>query len=254
MTIDADRPLTSSRKRIAFCITDLDAGGAERALVRIVTRLQDNWDCAVFNLSSAGELSAELRRHNIPVTNLAARGGKDVRVLLRLRRSLRAFRPHLLQTFLFHANMAGRLAVLGSRIPVISGIRVSEKRSRWPLRLERWTEFLVRKHVCVSQAVADFSRTTGGLSPGKLCVIPNGVDFAAFANAEPWDRQLPAGRSIPAGSPIVLFVGRLDPQKSPDTLLSAVPDIVADHAATHFVFVGDGPLRDGLAPRQDGRL
>jgi glycosyltransferase involved in cell wall biosynthesis len=236
----ADDPI-----RIAFCITDLDPGGAERALVQLVTRLdRAQWDPAVFCLGGYGALVESLQEAGIPVHCLGAGGPRDLGVVYRLFRELRRFRPAIVQTFLFHANLAGRLAgwLAGTRI-CISGIRVAEKRSRWPLRLDRLTNFLVTANVCVSQAVADFSVEVAGLSRGKILVIPNGVEVERFAAAPPLGL---ATLGIPEGARVLVAVGRLDRQKGLVYLLEAAQAIAARHGDIHFLLVGDGSEREAL--------
>jgi glycosyltransferase involved in cell wall biosynthesis len=236
--------LTRPPLPIAFCITDLDRGGAEQALVQIVTRLdRRNWTPHVFCLTGEGELAAPLREAGLPVTCLNARRWWNLGVLLRLKRELQRLRPVLLQTFLYHANILGRVAGRMARVPVIvSGIRVAERRSRFRLWLDRVTERWIARHVCVSDGVAQFSIDSGRLAKEKVVVIPNGVDFERFATAEPADLS---GLGITTDNRVLLFVGRLDPQKGIPTLLDAMQMLLSDSqfAGLHLVLVGEGPLR-----------
>ena len=235
----------TSPVRIAFCITDLDPGGAERALVQLVTRLdRKRWEPAVFCLSGPGQLVGELRAAGVPVICLGAKHWRQLGVVLRLSRELRQFRPAILQTFLFHANLAGRIAGRLARIKtIVSGIRVAEKRSRAPLWFDRWTNGLVRANVCVSQAVADYSISRSGLSPKKIVVIPNGVDVARFAGAAPAELTK---LGIPVGSQVILTVGRLDRQKGLSTLIEAAAVVAPRFPNAHFLWVGEGPQRPEL--------
>jgi starch synthase (maltosyl-transferring) len=232
--------------RIAFCITDLDPGGAERALVQLVTRLDRTcWEPAVLCLSGPGAMVEVLHSAGIPVTCLGARGRSDWGVILRLKRELRQFQPEIVQTFLFHANIAGRLAGRLARVPhCVSGIRVAERRSRWPLWLDRVTNRLVATNVCVSRAVADFSINVARLPRAKVVVIPNGVDVAPFATAAPIDLS---ALGLPASARMIIAVGRLDPQKGLVHLLEAFPTLAAEHDDVHLLLVGDGPERARLA-------
>lgn len=66
----------------------------------------------------------------------------------------------------------------------------------------------------------------------KTSTIYNGIDFSQMTNAEKQENQ----------DPRVLFVGRLDEQKDPLTLLRAAKIVVAKHPRTIFTLVGDGEL------------
>ena len=239
------RLVHSVPKKIAFCITDLDPGGAERALVQLVTRLdRARFDPHVFCLSPAGELVGGLQSADIPVTCLNARRRWDVGVVWRLSRQLKRLRPDLLQTFLFNANVAGRLAGRWAGVPrIVSGIRVAEQRRNFHLSLDRWTQWMVAKHVCVSQAVADHARRRGRLDPSKLCVIPNGVDFDRFANAKPLDL---GPWNIKPGDQVWVTVARLDEQKGPWDLLAAVEALHPRHPELKLLWAGTGPLQAAL--------
>ena len=239
---------TSDPIRIAFCITELDPGGAEQALVELVKGLDSKlFEPAVFCLGPKGDLAAELERAGIRVTCLGATRSWQFWVIFRLIRALRRFRPTILQTWLFHANLIGRLAARLAGVPIIvSGIRVAEKRSRFRLWIDRITQSWVKAHVCVSQDVADFSIERGGLNPDRVHAIPNGVNFARFANAEPADlKQF----GIPSGSKTLLFVGRLDEQKDPLWLWDAFEIIQSQMADVHLIFVGRGLLESQLKKR-----
>ncbi|MFN0052118.1 MAG: glycosyltransferase [Planctomycetales bacterium] len=235
---------------LAFCITDLDPGGAERALVQLVTRLdRREWEPTVLCLAGPGALVEVLRQAEIPVICLGARSARDVGVLFRLRRELRRLQPQIIQSFLFHANILSRIAGTLAGVPHrLSGIRVAERRSRWPLRLDRLTQGLVETNVCVSRGVAEFSATVGGISRNKLIVIPNGVDARSIAAAEPLDL---ANLGIPAGARVIVAVGRLDRQKGLEYLLDAAAQVAPAHPQAHWLLVGDGPERERLQAQRD---
>lgn len=244
--------MTDSPVRIAFVITELDEGGAERALVQIVTRLdRARWEPRVFSLSGRGPLTAKLEAAEIPVFDCGATSASNPlhiwRAYSKLKSELTPWQPQIVQTFLFHANLLGRIAAWRARVPhVVSGIRVADRRGKLRLRLDRWTERFVEKHVCVSQAVADFCITESGLDAGKVEVIANGVDLELFRDAEPKDLS---EFGVPGGAKVVLSVGRLDPQKDPLCLLAAFSQVARQTESAHLLFVGDGPLRGKLTAR-----
>lgn len=231
---------------IAFCITELDRGGAERALCNLVLGLdRSSWNPRVYCLGPPGYFTEILESRGIFVNCFHARGLTSFpRILVELTKALREFRPALLQTFLFHGNLAGRFAGRLAGIPkIVSGIRVAERRSRWYGRLDRWTNGLVDQNVCVSQGVADFSLHSTGLSASKLIVIPNGVDPNTIANAQPVDLS---SLGIRSDSPLVITIGRLEEQKGISYLLQAAVEILKKHPDCHFLIVGEGPDRASL--------
>lgn len=231
---------------IAFCITELDRGGAERALTSLVLGLdRHRWAPHVFCLGPRGHFVEVLIDAGVPVHCLDGHGFRSLpRVLWQLTVAFRRLRPVLMQTFLFHGNLIGRIAGWLAGIPVVvSGIRVAERRSPWYGRVDRWTNGLVAHNVCVSQGVAEFSIRETGLPPGKISVIPNGVDFDRFANAKAAELQT---LGLDAGAPVVITVARLEEQKGLKDLLHAAVLVLQNEPTCQFLIVGDGRDRQSL--------
>ena len=243
-------PHSSGAIRIVFCITELDPGGAERALFELVKRLdRQQFEPLVYCLGprpagNPSSLADALERENVPVHCFGARRMIDFpRVLWKLRRQLRIDRPQIVQSFLFHANVLGALAARWAKVPhVVTGIRVAERRKVWHLALARWTDRWVERHVCVSQSVRDFSEQQG-LPTSKFTVIPNGVDFERFAGAKP----APAiGLRLAPGRRVIAYVGRLDEQKGLAWLLKLMPKVFDQLPKHDLIVAGTGPQRDQL--------
>ena len=232
--------------RIAFGITELDPGGAERMLTELVSRLdRSEWEPHVFCLGPDAHYARVLRDRQVPVTCFSARGVKSApRVLWQWTRELRRFRPTILYAWLFHANLLGRIAGRLAGVPhILAGIRVAERRHTWHGQLDRWTNGLVDRNVCVSRGVADFMEQSVGLDPRKTTVIPNAVDLETFQQASPVDVT---EFGIPSGSRVLITIGRLEYQKGIDVLLDAAPAVVSRFTDVHFLIVGDGPDRVAL--------
>jgi len=237
--------------KLAFCITELDPGGAERMLVELVTRL----DRAAFSplvyclgpRPSGNPISLvdRLEDARIPVRCFGARRFTDLPTLMRkLRRQMASDRPDLVQTFLFHANVVGAWAAKRAGVPrVVTGIRVAERRSRWPLIVSRWADRWVDRHVCVSGSVRDFSAKRGLLPIEKLLVIPNAVDVDRFASASPISRDKLGTRN---DSRLITCVGRIDRQKGSQWLVESLRSLLAARGDCELVLVGDGPDRRPL--------
>jgi starch synthase (maltosyl-transferring) len=239
------RPWPDKPVHIAFVITDLDVGGAERALVNLVGRLdRKRWSPMVIALSDEGALVEVLRHAMVPSKCLGGQRHRPLRLLRRLIQALRQHRPELVQSFLFHANLAARLAAPWAGQPwVLGGLRVAERRKHWHVTLDRLTQFLSAGSVCVSQDVLEFSRHSARLDPSRLTVIPNGID------PEPFDRATAVPRAelgLPEQAILALAVGRLDDQKGIPDLLCAAEQVIPCCPAWHLALAGDGPCRAWL--------
>lgn len=237
--------------RVALCITELEVGGAERCLAELAMRLdRSRFSPVVYSLGprpadNDRSLVGQLESAGIEVHCLGARGMLDApRVAWKLAKLLRSQRAEILQTFLFHANLIGRFAARWAATPrVVAGIRVAERRGRWRLAADRWTSQLVDRYVAVSQAVAAFSQTAGGLPAEQIVVIPNGVDVRIFDEAAPADLK---EFGIAAGRRTATYVGRLDPQKGLSEMIANSGSWLQRLADHDLLLVGDGPQRQEL--------
>ncbi|MEZ6069770.1 MAG: glycosyltransferase [Pirellulales bacterium] len=239
--------------RIAFCITELDAGGAERCLAELAARI-DRQRFTPLVISLAGpprqrerSVLPRLEAAGVEVRHLGLEHAWQVPAAVRrLAGWLDAADIDVLQTFLYHANVIGPLAARRLRkrptgTPcVATGIRVAERRGGVRLHVERWTRALVDRHVCVSEAVARFSTEVGGLDPAGVVVIPNGVDCEAIRAAAPAALEQ---FGVADGRQVISYVGRIDAQKNVTWLLATAPTLLEQLPDHDLLLVGDGPLR-----------
>lgn len=242
------KPVPESPVRIVFCITELDPGGAERALWQLLRHLdRRRFEPLVVSLKSGGQIAENVRALGIEVRELGMTRALGLpQAISRLKQMLLDFEPQIVQGFLFHANLVSRIAAKLARVPVVlSGVRVAERRDRGYLWMDRITSGLVDRYICVSQAVASFTVQVGRIPAHKVVVIVNGVDQDVDA-APSWNRQ---ELGIAEGQTALLFVGRLDRQKGIDALLEAMPDLSQSNYGCHLICVGQGPLEGSLKAR-----
>jgi starch synthase (maltosyl-transferring) len=236
--------------RICLVITELEPGGAERALVHLACGLQArNIDVFVISLkplpeSGRRELVDRLEEQGIACATLGIQGAAGfLRARKRLRSMLVTFQPHLVQSFLHHANILSAMT-WHSKDPwkVIAGYRVADP-GRWRRFLERryrqrWCHF-----TCVSSDVAEDIISHVGVDREHVTTIPNAVDIARFRDARPLSST---DLGIPQGRRILGFIGRLHPQKGLEPLIPHLPrlfDMLPEH---DLVIAGEGPRRVAL--------
>lgn len=199
----------------------------------------------------ATESSNGLTVHRAPALELTRWLGvqftASVPVLGALARLIRSFQPDLIHAHNLFSRTTEVAALLRTtfHIPLVTTLHLGRLEGggrvlRAFVRTYELTmgRYIVRRsdHItCVSNAVAEHARHIGGHST-PVSVIPNGVDASLF---HPRPEQSNWGETI-------LFVGRLVPNKGPETLIQAAPLVLAQHPKAQFVVVGDGPLRARL--------
>lgn len=168
--------------------------------------------------------------------------------------------------FLGHIIARARLAdlVLTAHVnlgPIVLGMRALRKRARFwvmvygmevwePLPLLRRTA--LRKAdgiVAVSRHTAEAVECVQGVERGKIVVLPPALD-PSYLSADPAPVRWP----LPVGSRSLLTVARLltsEPGKGVDTVIRALPGLLASFPNLYYVVAGDGDARPSLEKLAD---
>ncbi len=202
--------------RVYLLITDLDQGGAEGQFVRLALGLlKRGVSVRVGTLKGGGVLVQPLLDAGIRVDCFNIQGPFSLVRFPALVRALRAFRPDILQAWLIHANILGRVAgTLAGVGKVISSVRVAERERGYHLLWDRWTRGLVDGYLTNAEAVKTFTAERVGVAPEKIGVIYNGV--------EPFETGTPAPQFFPDKPIRLLHIGRINRQKGHAFLLEAL--------------------------------
>lgn len=239
-----------TRMRILHIITGLDGGGAERSLANLLTgRAVPGHYAHVVSLDTLGEYGPMLLSQGIGVDALNIAGGRRLpQALFALRRIVRNHRPHIIQGWMYHGNLAASLTqrMAGFAVPVAWNIRqslydiVSEKpMTRWIIR--RLAAMSDRPDAIIynSHQSRTHHEAFGFASP-KGTVIPNGFD-AEMWRPDTTRRQAMRRELGFSDQDFVLgFVGRDHPQKDVPTFLRACEIAMAANADLHVVMAGNG--------------
>ena len=91
-----------------------------------------------------------------------------------------------------------------------------------------------------------------GVPAARIFDIPNGVDTHSLRPASKDERDsLRHGLGLPRG-PLVVYAGRLAPEKGPDVLLDAWPQLARARPDAHLLLLGTGALAGALRARIAG--
>lgn len=216
--------------RVAYLIIDLEIGGAERVLERLVLHLPRDIEACVVSMVGEGPIAPRLR-DRAEVVELRMRGKLDATVLPKAAAALRRFRPDLLHTSLFHANVLGRMVKGLSRIPkMICSLHTLEG-AAYHSPVQRFTWRAFDRVVAVSRVVAEHARRRMGVAGAQ--VVYNGVPIPRN------ERGIKAELGL---SPLVATTVRMAPGKGAREFVemaSRIPE-------AHFVLMGGGPEEAGL--------
>lgn len=230
-------PRDPSRPFVMHAAPTFGAGGAERLVYEIVSRLPaEGFDAKAVPITGGGELETLYREHGVPHTAAVRRSNFGLGTFLALRRIFRLQRPNIVHTHLFVGDTMGRLAAAAAGVPVIVSTEHNVNRSYG--RMHRLTDRLLSAatpaHVAVSREVKRVMIATEHLRPAKIRTILNGIDL---------DLVVPRGARPFRDVPRLIAVGRMHPQKDHATLFKALALV---KRPWRLRVVGTGPLEKRL--------
>lgn len=240
--------------RVLSVIESLGRGGAERLLVTLHRHLPDRFEPSVVSLFGPDPLSGEIEATGARVHRLQGLRTRPLRSLSRLRRVMREFRPHIVHTHLFHANLIGRIAARGLA-PVVTSLHNPDYTHEgagflgWRKTADRVTSRWTDRFIAVSEAVADDYRRQLGLK--EILVLQNFVDVESLrARAAARTREeVRATQRTPHDAPVLVHVGRFSPQKGHAVLVEAFAAVLKHDPRAVLWLVGDGDGRGDIERR-----
>lgn len=228
---------------VLHLITGLETGGAEGMLARLATGSDRNrFRHVVVSMTGPGTMGAAIAEAGIPVRVLGIkRNVPDPIGLLRLRRVLREFRPDILQTWLYHADLLGLAAWrLGWAPRLVWNVRSTETVGSTVVRrlLAHWSA--LPDAVIVNSLEGQRFHEALGYQPRRWVYLPNGFDTAALGvDAEAGKRQR-AALGVGGDAFVILLPARYHPMKDHATFLSAAALFARARPEARFVMVGNG--------------
>ncbi|HRZ87025.1 MAG TPA: glycosyltransferase [bacterium] len=244
--------ITAPRKiPVLLLALNSSVGGTEKMVLELAAGLdRSRFEPCICTLVGDGTLVREAIRRGMPAYDLEMSGPLDIRILPKLLRLLRERDIAVLHTFLYHANILGRLLGRYAKIPVIiSTQRSTDPWRTWYHRLaDRWTAGLADAIISNSQSGKERLTAVERIAGEKISVVRNGirldVDAALRRGAEV--RQL---RGIGSGDIIIGTVANLKEAKGLETLIDAVAILQNDMPDARAMIVGHGPLLHRLRAR-----
>jgi glycosyltransferase involved in cell wall biosynthesis len=243
------------KKKILHIITGLEVGGAETNLARILPCLEKEFENRVCCLIGRGPKGKILESNNIPVYYLDVKNIFDFwnpRVIFNFRKIVKEFHPDIIETYLIHSDIFGRIwgRIFGVK-KILCSHRGSLLQWQWLFRIDKMTSFLVTKYIFQTPSAQKEISKKLGISIGRTISIPNVIDLKDFEfdiNKNKKGKEL----GIKEGNINIVSVSNLRKGKGHQYLIEAFNNVYCQgYKNINLIIVGDGDQRPVLQNQAD---
>ena len=239
-----------SRKiKVLHLITDLDVGGAEMFLFKLLSVINgDFFDNQVVSMTDIGIIGKKIEKLGFSVKSLGMRKGfPSIRGFRILSGILNQEKPDIIQTWMYHADLLG--TIVGKRQGMskivwniqCSNIDFSKYRplTYWVVKLCTWFSSWPVS-VIINSTKGYHYHLNLGYHPKRWDLIPSGFDLKNFNVDHPARKDFRKELGLEETDLLVGLVGRFDPMKDHETFLSAACQLAKTNRGVCFLLVGAG--------------
>jgi len=224
--------------KILHLIPSLGSGGAERQLSLIAPAMAAaGIECHIGYCSEGPNLepliASNVHLHRIPLS-----GNHDPRLFWRVWSLIRNVNPDIVQTWLTQMDVVGGVAALLNRVPWIISERSSA--SAYP---GNWKTFFRSRMGRYASIIV--VNSLGGVDYWKSMHIKPPIRLVRNC-ITPAENAIEVSDVSLTGAPLLLYAGRLSPEKNVELLLDALIRVVSDVPGAVAVLFGEGPLKNDL--------
>lgn len=231
---------------VLFLTTHINAGGITSYLLTLVKGLAAR-GVRVHLASSGGDMEAEFIAAGVKVITLGIRTKSELDC--RIYQALVPLRAYVLKEKIDVIHAQTRVtqvmgAVLGkiTRRPYVSTCHGFFKTRLSRRLMPCWG----RKVIAISPAVEGHLKSDFGVPPGRVALIPSGIDVRDFEQVDEKTRMDLRTRYGLGSEPLVGIVARLSDVKGQDVMISAMKIVVKDAPEAKLLLAGEGKMEGVL--------
>jgi len=234
--------------------------------VRCITGLRHNAGAAV---QRPDETFDDIRFARVSGASSGPAGLRELREVRRLEAGIRSlaqgWRPDVIHA---HSPALCGLAALGAAralgVPMVYEIRAfwedaavgnrTGREGSLRYRATRALETHVARRADSVLTICEGLRSdlaARGIPPGRIGVMPNGVDLALFGEPPARDDALGRELGIAPGAPVIGYIGSFYDYEGLDDLIAAMPAVRQRHPAARLLLVGAGAMEAAWRERAD---
>ncbi|AIN19916.1 glycosyl transferases group 1 family protein [Yersinia rochesterensis] len=235
---------------LLYIITGLGMGGAEKQTVLIANKMHEAGH-NVMIISLTGDTlvkptdGVQLNELKLEKTPFSLFKG-----LFKVRKIIKKFKPDIVHSHMFHANLFARLLRTFTKIPVlICTAHNTNEGSSLRMLAYKYTDKLASLSTNVSQDAVDSFIQKGASTAARMIVVSNGIDTSQFDFSMDDRKKKRSELGIFDDTPMLLSVGRLTEAKDYPNLLTAYSLLIKNNKFQSFprlFIVGTGHLEGQL--------
>ncbi len=245
--------ISDRRKNLLQLVNGFGIGGAEKALLELVKRLdKGKYRVVVCSVGQGGPLEPEFKKIADQVAVFSKRFKFDITLVWKVAKLMQKENIDIVQTTLFYADVIGTFAARLAKVPVVVSWQTALALPTGHLKddkLRHTTSYKyairhIDKVIAVSEDIKSFFVKKRKIEADKIITIPYGVDLDLFACRDGLKKK--EELNLEPSDPIIGVVGHLSEVKGHIYLIEAATKICKAFPNVKFIFAGSGPLRKSL--------
>lgn len=237
-----------TRLKLVHLIIGLDNGGAENMLLKLLSTLDQNkYELIVISMMGEGVLGNLIKQHvsKLYTLNLHEKENR-IKKLKKFYNIIKIERPHILQTWMYHADFSGIvIKLLFPNINLVWNIRhskfikhVDKKRTIFLAKICGILSCIPNVIICGSESAYE-SHLKLYYSKKKMIVVPNGFDLQVFYPDLAVKNSIRDQFHIPREATVFGHVGRYHPLKNHENLLRSFSHLQQKHKECYLILCGN---------------
>ncbi|MFV8799960.1 glycosyltransferase [Yersinia sp. LJYL362] len=206
--------------KILYIITGLGLGGAEKQVIQLADEMRLlGHEIVLVSLTGYAKL---LPKNNVTVHQLDMRKNlvSLTSSIIKLKNIIKEFRPDVVHSHMFHANIFSRMTRLFIKFPkLICTAHSCNEGGRLRMLLYRLTDRLATLSTNVSMEAVDNFIVKGASTRNRMIVVYNGIDTDLFKFSQEERNSVRNELCITENHSVILSVGRFTEAKDYPNLL-----------------------------------
>ncbi len=214
---------------VLHVITGLGSGGAEGVLFRLISATRHKISHTVISMLDDGEYGKKLRNFGIPIHTLKARSSHSATLLTipRLIICLRKFKPDVVQTWMYHADLIGGIAAKLARNSRVAwnirhaSLQDDKLSTQYIAKIGGVFSKMIPDAIICNSIQASLIHQQIGYDKKRFCLIPNGFDLARLKPDSTVRNQIRQSFNLLHDDFVVGMVARWNIHKDHDNFLQS---------------------------------